>query len=77
MKELSQGDIQKLLRIALNDLTIRRTLLENELSAEQADLRTLEQSENIERLDRQIMTIQRDYDYYRQFLDPAYNQAAD
>ncbi|MCI1986383.1 MAG: hypothetical protein LKJ69_05595 [Lactobacillus sp.] len=71
--EMSTGDFQKLLRIALNDLTIQRTLLENEMAQEADDLRTLERDDNVATLDRRIMLIQRDYDHYKQFLDPDYH----
>lgn len=68
--EMSRGDFQKLVRICLNDLSIQRTLLENEEQTQRDDLRTLEQDEAIEKLERRIMLIKKDYDFYKQFLDP-------
>lgn len=66
---MTAADFQKLLKIALMDLRIRRTLLENEIADQRADLRTLEQSEAIERLEQQIQPLRRDYDHYEQFLE--------
>lgn len=67
--DMTAADFQKLLKIALMDLRIRRTLLENEIADQRADLRTLEQSEAIERLEQQIQPLRRDYDHYEQFLE--------
>ncbi|MDC4185679.1 hypothetical protein MK904_06130 [Loigolactobacillus coryniformis] len=66
--EMSDADFQKLLKIALMDLRIHRTLLENEIADQRADLRTLEQDEAIENLEQQIRPIREDYDHYKQFL---------
>lgn len=66
--DMSEGDFQKLLKIALMDLRIRRTLLENEITDQRNDLRTLEQDEAIERLEQQILPVQADYDHYSTFL---------
>lgn len=71
--QMTTGDFQKLLRIALNDLTIQRTLLENEMASQADDLRTLERDDTVAELDRRIMLIKRDYDHYHQFLDPTYH----
>lgn len=68
--DMSDGDFQKLLKIALMDLRIRRTLLENEIADQQNNLRTLEQDETIERLEQQIVPIKADYDHYAAFLKP-------
>ncbi|WP_334328553.1 hypothetical protein [Companilactobacillus sp. HBUAS59699] len=68
--EMSRGDFQKLVRICLNDLSIQRTLLENEEQTQRDDLRTLEQDEAIEKIERRIMLIKKDYDFYKQFADP-------
>ncbi|MFC6170900.1 hypothetical protein [Loigolactobacillus jiayinensis] len=67
--DMSDADFQKLLNIALMDLRIHRTLLENEIADQRADLRTLEQDEAIEDLEQQIQPIRRDYDHYKQFLE--------
>ncbi|WP_125588628.1 hypothetical protein [Companilactobacillus jidongensis] len=68
--EMSRGDFQKMIKICLNDLSIQRTLLENEEQAQRDDLRTLEQDQAIEELERRIMLIKKDYDFYKQFVDP-------
>ncbi|MFD1319136.1 hypothetical protein [Loigolactobacillus zhaoyuanensis] len=67
--DMSPADFQKLLNIALMDLRIHRTLLENEIASQRADLRTLEQDEAIEELEQQIQPVREDYDHYKQFLE--------
>ncbi|MFD0896904.1 hypothetical protein [Loigolactobacillus binensis] len=67
--DMAPADFQKLLNIALMDLRIRRTLLENEIADQRADLRTLEQDEAIEKLEQQIQPVREDYDHYKQFLE--------
>lgn len=66
--DMTTADFQKLLKIALMDLRIRRTLLENEIADQRAALRTLEQSEAIDRLEQQIQPLRQDYAHYEQFL---------
>ncbi|WP_125565177.1 hypothetical protein [Companilactobacillus insicii] len=68
--EMSRGDFQKMIKICLNDLSIQRTLLENEEQNQRNDMRTLEQDQAIEKLERRIMLIKKDYDFYKQFADP-------
>lgn len=68
--EMSTGDFQKLLQISLSDLKIQRTLLENEIQHQRDDLRTLEQDQAIEKLERRIMLIKKDYEHYQSFVDP-------
>lgn len=69
--DMSAGDFQKLLQIALMDLRIRRTLLENEINELQDEIRTLEQEDQIGQLETQIMTIQKDYEHYKAYLSEA------
>ncbi|ANK62081.1 MULTISPECIES: hypothetical protein [Loigolactobacillus] len=76
-EDMSDADFQKLLQITLMDLRIRRTLLENDIADQRADLRTLEQDEAIEKLEQQIQPIRRDYDHYHQFIDPEVKPAKD
>jgi len=71
--EMSRGNFQKMIKICLNDLSIQRTLLENEEQTQRDDLRTLEQDQAIEELERRIMLIKKDYDFYKQFADPDFN----
>lgn len=66
--DMTTADFQKLLKIALMDLRIRRTLLENEIADQRAALRTLEQSEAIDQLEQQIQPLRQDYAHYEQFL---------
>lgn len=70
--DMTDGDFQKLIRICMNDLSIQRTLLENDMQAQRDDLRTLEQDEAIDKLERRIMLIKKDYDHYAEFADPDY-----
>ena len=70
--EMNERDFQKLLQIALNDLGLRQTMLENEVSAVNDEMRSLEKDDKLDRLDAQIRAIQSDYDHYRQFLDPEF-----
>lgn len=72
--DMTEGDFQKLIRICMNDLSIQRTLLENEMQAQRDDLRTLEQDEAIDNLERRIMLIKKDYDHYVDYIDPAYSE---
>lgn len=70
-QDMTETDFQKLLQIALSDLSIRRTLLENESRQLQAQMRTLEQEEAIEKIEEEILTIERDYQHYLSFTDTA------
>ncbi|AKP67828.1 hypothetical protein [Companilactobacillus ginsenosidimutans] len=72
--DMSDGDFQKLIRICMNDLSIQRTLLENDMQEQRDDLRTLEQDQNIDKLERRIMLIKKDYDHYADYLDPAFSK---
>ena len=56
---MSDPDFQKLLALVLNDLAIRRTMLERDAELEQ--------------LDDQIQQLQRDYNHYREFCNPNFN----
>lgn len=68
-QDMTEADFQKLLQIALSDLSIRRTLLENESRQLQAQMRTLEQEEAIEKIEEEILTIERDYQHYLSFTE--------
>lgn len=67
-EDMSEVDFQKLVGIALSDLSIRRTLLENESRQLQHQMRTLEQEEALEKLEEEILAIEREYQHYRQFI---------
>lgn len=64
---MSEADFQKLISIALSDLSIRRTLLENESRQLQNQMRTLEQEETLEKIEEEILAIERDYQHYLAF----------
>lgn len=66
-EEMSEADFQKLISIALSDLSIRRTLLENESRQLQNQMRTLEQEETLEKIEEEILAIERDYQHYLAF----------
>lgn len=68
--EMSENDFQKLLAIVLDDLSIRRTLLENREQEVNQELNSLEKDAELEQLDMQIQLIQQDYDHYREFINP-------
>lgn len=67
--EMNERDFQKLLQIALNDLGLRQTMLENEVSAVNDEMRSLEKDDKLDKLDMQIRAIRQDYDHYHQFVD--------
>lgn len=71
--DMSEADFQKLLRIALTDLRIRRTLLENDIDEENDQLRTLEQDEHLEAIEQELRPIKKDFDHYQKFLNPDYD----
>ncbi|WP_416353357.1 hypothetical protein ACNAN0_11535 [Agrilactobacillus fermenti] len=75
--EMSQGDFQRLLQIALSDLRIRRTLLENHMADVQAEPRSLEQDDEIDRTEQQIQRIAADYRHYQTFVDEAIAKTID
>lgn len=68
--DMNQADFQKLLAIVLDDLSIRRTLLENREQEVNQELSSLEKDRELEELDNQILAIQQDYDHYKEFVDP-------
>ncbi|MFD1418073.1 hypothetical protein [Companilactobacillus keshanensis] len=74
-EDMSNGDFQKLLAISLNDLSIQRTLLENEIQHQREDLRTLEQDQAIEKLERNIMLIKKDYEHFQEFADASFDKS--
>ncbi|ANZ62768.1 hypothetical protein AYR62_00740 [Secundilactobacillus paracollinoides] len=70
--QMSDPDFQRLLKVALTDLTIRRTMLENEMQDVNEEMRSLEKDDKLDKLDMQIQAIRRDYDHYMQFVDPEF-----
>lgn len=70
--DLTTGDFQKLVHIALHYLTIRQTLVENELSQLQQELRTLEREEKVTELERELYLLQQDYQHYQAYSDPTF-----
>ena len=71
LTDLSKGDFQKLLQIALQSLSIQRTLLENQSREVALELRTIERDDELEKIDRQLLKMKADYDFYSQYLDPS------
>ncbi|AYG01539.1 MULTISPECIES: hypothetical protein [Lactococcus] len=67
--EITETDFQKLLQIALQSLTIQRTLLENEAAELNNELRTLERDDDLEKLDRALIALNRDYEHYLAMVD--------
>lgn len=71
--EMSEPDFQKLIALVLNDLTIRRTMLENREQEVNQQMSSLERDAELEQLDDQVQQLQRDYTHYRKFQDPNFN----
>ena len=67
---MTNPDFQKLISLVLNDLTIRRTMLENREQEVNQQMSSLEKDAELEQLDDQIQQIQADFDHYREFQDP-------
>ena len=67
--EITETDFQKLLQIALQSLTIQRTLLENEAAMLNDELRTLERDDDLEKIDRALIALKRDYEHYVAMVD--------
>lgn len=70
MKNMTEGDFQKLLQIALQSLSIQRTLLENQAAELNDELRTLERDDELEQIDRQLLLVRADYEHYLSLVDP-------
>jgi D-ribose pyranose/furanose isomerase RbsD len=68
--KMSTPDFQKLLKIALADLAVRQTIVENEMQHVNEEMRSLEKDDHLDRLDLQLLTIKNDYEHYLQFVDP-------
>lgn len=73
MNKMSDGDFQKLLQIALQSLSIQRTLMENRVAELHQELRTLERDDELETLDQQLLLVQKDYEHYQTYIDNANN----
>lgn len=67
--EITETDFQKLLQIALQSLTIQRTLLENEAAELNQELRTLERDDELEKIDRALIALNSDYEHYLALVD--------
>lgn len=68
--DMSNSDFQKLIALVLNDLTIRRTLLENRESEVNQEMRSLEKDRELQELDNQVQAVQADFDHYHEFQNP-------
>ncbi|PRO83949.1 hypothetical protein C6Y10_09700 [Lactiplantibacillus pentosus] len=68
--DMSDRDFQKLLQVALTDLGLRQTMLENRVSEVNEEMRSLEKDDQLDKLDMQLRAVRQDYDHYRQFVDP-------
>ena len=73
---MTNPDFQKLISLVLNDLTIRRTMLENREQEVSQQMSSLEKDAELEQLDDQIQQIQADFDHYREFQDPKFDFSA-
>ena len=73
---MTNPDFQKLISLVLNDLTIRRTMLENREQEVSQQMSSLEKDAELEQLDDQIQQIQADFDHYRKFQDPKFDFSA-
>ena len=72
-ENMTDPDFQKLIALVLNDLSIRRTMLENREQEVKQEMSSLERDAELEQLDDQIQQLQRDFDQYREFADPQFN----
>ncbi|MBB1123381.1 hypothetical protein [Limosilactobacillus albertensis] len=70
---MTNPDFQKLIALVLNDLAIRRTMLENREQEVSQQMSSLEKDAELEQLDDQIQQVQADFDHYREFQDPQFN----
>ncbi|MBD5807488.1 hypothetical protein [Limosilactobacillus walteri] len=70
---MTEADFQKLIALVLNDLAIRRTMLENREQEVQQQLSSLERDAELEQLDDQIQQVQADFDHYHEFTDPRFD----
>ena len=70
---MTNPDFQKLIALVLNDLAIRRTMLENREQEVSQQMSSLERDAELEQLDDQIQQVQADFDHYREFQDPQFN----
>ena len=52
--EMHSADFQKLLALALGDLAVRRTILENKVAEVNQELRSLEKDAELEKLDQRL-----------------------
>lgn len=69
---MTEGDFQKLLHIALVNLRIQLTIVENEIQRTNQELRTLEQQEQLEKLEEQYLKLEKDWHHYTEFVKEGY-----
>ncbi|VEI30783.1 Uncharacterised protein [Listeria grayi] len=69
---MTEGDFQKLLHIALANLRIQLTIVENEIQRTNQELRTLEQQEQLEKLEEQYLKLEKDWQHYTEFVKEGY-----
>lgn len=70
---MSAPDFQKLLRLVLSDLSVRRTVLENRHDEISQEMNSLERDAALEKLDAQINQVKTDYEHYQAFCDPHFD----
>lgn len=70
---MKEADFQKLIALVLNDLAIRRTMLENREQDVSQQMSSLERDAELEQLDDQIQQLQADFDHYQQFQNPKFD----
>ena len=73
---MTNPDFQKLISLVLNDLTIRRTMLENREQEVNQQMSSLEKDAELEQLDDKIQQIQADFDHYRELKDQEFDYSA-
>lgn len=72
-ESMTEPDFQKLIALVLNDLAIRRTMLENREQEVSQQMSSLERDAELEQLDDQIQQLQQDFDHYHEFRNPDFN----
>lgn len=71
IQDMPVDDFQKLLQLGVQSLGIQMTLLENQMTSLNTEARTLERDDEMEQVDRQLIRLRQDRDYYKNFIDPA------
>ncbi|MBB1078890.1 molybdenum cofactor guanylyltransferase [Limosilactobacillus sp. STM2_1] len=70
---MTAPDFQKLIALVLNDLALRRTMLENREQDVSQQMSSLERDAELEQLDDQIQQIKNDFNHYKEFQDPKFD----